>query len=104
VVRAGADKIRDADGNQLTGIQVTFQIAFPGGAGGGEARAILPDAVKKSHDRLCTVYLDNLGRYLPHSGRFRARKSTTSVADPGRVARRDRFGADGLWSDCGFMR
>jgi uncharacterized OsmC-like protein len=54
-VRADADKVRDAHGNRLTGIVVTFQIAFPGGAGGDEARAILPDAVAKSHDRLCTV-------------------------------------------------
>ena len=54
-VRADADKIRDVDGNRLTGIVVTFQIAFPGGADGDEARSTLPDAVKKSHDRLCTV-------------------------------------------------
>jgi len=54
-VRADADKIRDAEGNRLTGIAVTFKIAFPGGAGGDQARAILPDAVAKSHDRLCTV-------------------------------------------------
>ena len=54
-VRAGADKIRDAGGSRLTGIQVTFQIAFPGGPHGDDARAILPDAVRKSHDRLCTV-------------------------------------------------
>lgn len=50
-----ADKIRDSAGNRLTGIQVTFQITFPAGGPGDEARAILPDAVKKSHDRLCTV-------------------------------------------------
>src|SRR5215831_14090429 len=54
-VRADADKIRDASGNRLTGIGVTFQIAFPDGADGDRARAILPDAVTKSHDRLCTV-------------------------------------------------
>jgi uncharacterized OsmC-like protein len=54
-VRADADKIRDVGGNRLTGIQVTFQIAFPGGADGDQARAILPDVVQKSHDRLCTV-------------------------------------------------
>jgi uncharacterized OsmC-like protein len=54
-VRADADKIRDAEGNRLTGIVVTYQIAFPGGADGDEARAILPDVVAKSHDRLCTV-------------------------------------------------
>lgn len=55
VVRADADKIRDAGGNRLTGIVVTFQIGFPGGVAGDQARAIVPDAVRKSHDRLCTV-------------------------------------------------
>ena len=54
-VRADADKIRDDHGNRLTDIVVTYQIAFPGGADGDEARAILPGVVKKSHDRLCTV-------------------------------------------------
>jgi putative redox protein len=54
-VRVDADKIRDAAGNRLTDIQVTFQITFPAGEAGDAARAILPDAVKKSHDRLCTV-------------------------------------------------
>src|SRR5579875_3126397 len=54
-VEVGANKIRDADGNRLTGIQVTFRIAFPGGDRGDDARGILPDVVKKSHDRLCTV-------------------------------------------------
>jgi uncharacterized OsmC-like protein len=54
-VRAEADKVRDAAGNRLTGIVVTFQIVFPGGADGDQARTILPDVVAKSHDRLCTV-------------------------------------------------
>jgi putative redox protein len=54
-VQAEADKIRDGSGNRLTDIQVTFRIAFPGGDQGDAARAILPDVVKKSHDRLCTV-------------------------------------------------
>jgi putative redox protein len=54
-VRVDADKIRDEAGNRLTNIQVTFQITFPAGAPGDAARAVLPDAVKKSHDRLCTV-------------------------------------------------
>ncbi len=54
-VRAEADKVRDAHGNRLTDIVVTFQISFPDGSDGDEARAILPDAVRKSHDRLCTV-------------------------------------------------
>jgi putative redox protein len=54
-VRAEADKVRDAGGNRLTDIHVTFQITFPVGEQGDEARAVLPDAVSKSHDRLCTV-------------------------------------------------
>ena len=54
-VRAEANKVRDTNGNRLTDIQVTFQITFPAGGPGDQARAILPDAVKKSHDRLCTV-------------------------------------------------
>lgn len=54
-VGVGADKVRDTGGNRLTGIEVTFQIAFPAGEDGDAARAILPGAVRKSHDRLCTV-------------------------------------------------
>ena len=50
-----ASKVRDADGNHLTDIEVTYGVAFPPGGPGDEARAILPDVVKKSHDRLCTV-------------------------------------------------
>src|SRR5580704_7318762 len=53
--RAEANKIRDEDGNRLTDIEVTFRIAFPPGEQGDAARSILPDVVKKSHDRLCTV-------------------------------------------------
>ena len=49
------EKIRDAAGNRLTDLQVTFRIAFPAGEQGDKAREILPDAVRKSHDRLCTV-------------------------------------------------
>ena len=50
-----AEKVRDEAGNHLTGIEVTFRIRFPGTAQGDEARAVLPDIVQKSHDRLCTV-------------------------------------------------
>jgi uncharacterized OsmC-like protein len=54
-VVAEADKVRDEQGSHLSGIMVTFRVAFPDGAGGDDARAILPDIVRKSHDRLCTV-------------------------------------------------
>ena len=50
-----AEKVRDAAGNHLTDLQVTFRIAFPAGEQGEAARELLPDAVRKSHDRLCTV-------------------------------------------------
>ncbi|HJY71264.1 MAG TPA: OsmC family protein [Streptosporangiaceae bacterium] len=51
----GAEKVRDTAGNHLTDLQVTFRITFPDGEQGDQARAVLPDAVRKSHDRLCTV-------------------------------------------------
>jgi putative redox protein len=54
-VVADGDKIRDGNGNRLTNLQVTFDITFPEGPGGDAARSLLPDAVQKSHDRLCTV-------------------------------------------------
>ncbi len=54
-VEVGAERIRDAGGNRRADITVTFRVAFPEGEGGDKARALLPDAVKKSHDRLCTV-------------------------------------------------
>jgi len=54
-VLVDATKVRDENGNRLTGIEVTFRITFPAGERGDEARAILPDVVAKSHDKLCTV-------------------------------------------------
>jgi putative redox protein len=55
-VQVEAQKVRDdAGANRLTDIVVTFRIAFPDGEAGDAARAVLPDAVAKSHDRLCTV-------------------------------------------------
>jgi putative redox protein len=54
-VAVDAEKVRNEAGNHLTGIVVTFRVRFPAGEAGDKARALLPDAVKKSHDRLCTV-------------------------------------------------
>ena len=54
-VEVGAEKVRDGSGNHLADITVTFRIAFPAGEGGDKARAILPDAVRQSHERYCTV-------------------------------------------------
>lgn len=47
--------MRDELGSHLTQIQVTFQVRFPAGARGDEARAVLPEIVQRSHDKLCTV-------------------------------------------------
>jgi putative redox protein len=49
------NKVRDADGNHVTDLQVTFRVSFPDGEQGDKARALLPDMVAKSHDRLCYV-------------------------------------------------
>lgn len=50
-----ADKIRTDDGNRLVDIEVRFETEFPDDAGGDAARQILPSALQRSHDRLCTV-------------------------------------------------
>lgn len=54
-LRARADKVRDDSGNHLENIEVTFQVRFPEGEAGDAARAVLPEMVTRSHDRLCTV-------------------------------------------------
>ena len=54
-VLVDAEKVRDEHGNHLTGLVITFRVSFPDGEAGDRARALLPDAVQKSHDRLCTV-------------------------------------------------
>lgn len=48
-------KVRDEDGNHLTGLRVSFDITFPEGPEGEAARAVLPQAIAMSRDRLCTV-------------------------------------------------
>lgn len=54
-VAVTGDKISDDLGNRMTNLTVVFAVAFPDGDGADRARAILPRAVKASHDRLCTV-------------------------------------------------
>jgi uncharacterized OsmC-like protein len=55
VVEVGGEKVRDEGGNRMEDLSVTFRLVFPGGEGGDAARALLPEAVQRSHDRLCTV-------------------------------------------------
>jgi putative redox protein len=55
VVDAEATYVRDEGGNRLTDLAVTFHLAFPEGEAGDAARAVVPAAVRTSHDRTCTV-------------------------------------------------
>ena len=52
---AEADKVRDGDGNHLTGITLDFRVTFPDTAEGRAAESVLARSVTMSHDRLCTV-------------------------------------------------
>ena len=54
-LRMSGDKIRDDQGNRMTNLTLTFDIAFPDDEGGQAASDVLPRAVQQSHDRLCTV-------------------------------------------------
>ena len=55
VVHASGTKVRDETGNRMEDIVVRLDIRFPDGDEGDAARAVLPSAVQRSHDRLCTV-------------------------------------------------
>ncbi|MCL3817042.1 OsmC family protein [Aeromicrobium wangtongii] len=54
-VHIRADKIRDELGNHLVDLLMRFDVAFPGGEAGDRARELLPDALAKAEERLCTV-------------------------------------------------
>jgi uncharacterized OsmC-like protein len=54
-VRVEGDKVRDDDGNHLTNLKVVFDVRFPGDEGGDAAREVLPSAIERSRDRICTV-------------------------------------------------
>jgi len=50
-----ANKIRDDNGNRLVDLDVSFSISFPDGEAGDAAREVLPRAIQRSHERLCTA-------------------------------------------------
>jgi putative redox protein len=54
-VHVSADKVDGELGNHLTNIAASFDVAFPDGPDGDSAREVLPQAIRRSHDRLCTV-------------------------------------------------
>jgi putative redox protein len=56
VVRVRGDKVRDEGGaNRMENLEVEFDIEFPPGTDGDQARKIVPRLIQQSHDRLCTV-------------------------------------------------
>lgn len=54
-VEVTGEKWSDVDGNRMENLKVTFHAVFPEGEKGDAARDMLPKAIAKSHDRLCTV-------------------------------------------------
>jgi uncharacterized OsmC-like protein len=54
-ITVSGEKIRDDHGNRMSDLTVEMRATFPAGQAGDAARAVLPDALRKSHDRLCTV-------------------------------------------------
>ena len=55
-VAVAGTKIKDEQhANRLADIAVTFTVSFPDGPDGDKARELLPEALKVSHERLCTV-------------------------------------------------
>ena len=54
-LRSSARKVRDEGGNHLVDIELTFDLHYPEGEAGDAARDVLPMAVQRSNDRLCTV-------------------------------------------------
>ena len=56
VVRVRGDKVRDEGGaSRMENLEVEFDIEFPPGTDGDQARKIVPRLIQQSHDRLCTV-------------------------------------------------
>ena len=50
-----ANKVRDDYGNRLVNLAMAFDVVFPDDDSGRAAAEVLPDAIIRSHDRLCTV-------------------------------------------------
>jgi putative redox protein len=54
-VTAGAEKVRDGNGNHLADVTLDFDVEFPDTEGGAKAEGVLRRAVEMTIDRLCTV-------------------------------------------------
>lgn len=49
------DKVRDEQGNHMTGLRLTFDLEFPEGEDGDKARSVVQRSLEQSRDRLCSV-------------------------------------------------
>jgi putative redox protein len=54
-VSCSGHSTKSKHGNHVTDIQVDFDVDFPDDEGGRAAADVLEIAIRKSHDRLCTV-------------------------------------------------
>jgi putative redox protein len=54
-VSCSGHSTKSEQGNHLTDIAVDFDVEFPDSEGGRAAAGVLEIAIRKSHDRLCTV-------------------------------------------------
>lgn len=54
-IRIDAVKMSDEQGSHLGDIHVTYDATYPDGADADAAREVLPQALKRSRERLCTV-------------------------------------------------
>ena len=54
-VSCSGHSTKSAHGNHVTDIQVDFDVEFPDSEEGRAAVDVLDKAIRKSHDRLCTV-------------------------------------------------
>jgi uncharacterized OsmC-like protein len=53
--RAEGLKVHEDGATRIADIVVTFDLVFPEGEAGDAARAVLPSALQRTHDRICTV-------------------------------------------------
>lgn len=53
--RAEGHEVRDEQGSHLNDLRVTFDVTFPEGGAGDQARAVVPSTLQQIAERLCTV-------------------------------------------------
>ena len=54
-IEVSGEVVRGEDGNIMRDLKMTFDVTFPDGDAGDEARQVMPRAVRTSQERTCTV-------------------------------------------------